>query len=51
LVKVKVKSSKKFKNEFIKEIEDSVREVVEGRAEDFEKLMEKYGVKPKKVRA
>ena len=51
MVKIKVKGSGKFKDEFIREVEESIKDVVEGRVEDFEKLMEKYGVKPKKVKA
>ena len=51
MVKIKVKASERYSDDFVREIEESIRDVVEGRVEDFEKLMEKYGAKPKKVRA
>ena len=48
-IEVKVKASRKYSEEFVRELEKSVKDIVEGRVRSYEELLEEYGVKPKKV--
>mgnify|MGYP000742919593 CR=1 FL=1 len=49
MVRIEVKASKKYRPEFVKSLEESIRDIVEGRVGDFEDLAKRYGVKPRKV--
>ena len=48
-IDVKVRASRKYGEEFVRELEKSVKDIVEGRVRSYEELLEEYGVKPKKV--
>ena len=48
-IDVKVKASRRYSEEFVRELEKSVKDIVEGRVRSYEELLEEYGVKPKKV--
>ena len=40
-----VKASKKYNEEFIKEIGKAVKDIVEGRVKSYEELLEEYSVR------
>ena len=40
-----VKASKKYNEEFIKELGEAVRDIVEGRVKSYEELIEEYSVR------
>ena len=44
-ISIEVKASKKYNEEFIKELGEAVRDIVEGRVKSFEELLEEYGVR------
>ena len=46
--KVRVRASKKFGEEFVRELEGAFEDIVEGRVMGYEEFREKYGVKVKK---
>lgn len=49
-VRVEIKASKRYREDFVKELEEAVRDILEGRLVSMEELYEKYGVKPKAKR-
>ncbi len=44
-ISIEVKASKKYNEEFVKELNKAVKDIVEGRVKSFEELLEEYGVK------
>jgi len=40
-----VKASKKYNEEFIKELREAVKDIVEGRVKTYEELLEEYSVR------
>jgi len=49
MVRIYVKSSKKYSRGFVKALEESARDIVEGRVGDFSDLAREYGVEVKPV--
>lgn len=47
-VRIKVRASKKYNPEFVKDIEESVKDIVEGRVGEYEELAREFHVKVKK---
>lgn len=45
-VGVEVRASKRYREDFVRELEEGIRDILEGRFVDLEGLYEKYGVKP-----
>jgi len=48
-VEIKVKASRKYNEEFVRELEKSVKDIVEGRVRSYEELLEEHSVKLKKT--
>ena len=44
---IEVRASRRYREDFVREIEEGVRDIVEGRVMDLEDLLEKHGVRPK----
>ena len=44
MVRIDVKASRKYGEEFVRELEKSFRDIVEGDVRSFEELLEEYGV-------
>lgn len=42
-IDVKVRASKKYSEGFVKELEKSVKDIIEGKVRSYEELLEKYG--------
>lgn len=45
-VRIRVKASKKYSPEFVKAIEESVKDVIEGRIGEYRELVKEFHVKP-----
>ena len=46
-IAVEVRASKRYREDFVREIEEGVRDIVEGRVYDIEELYKKYDFKPR----
>ena len=50
-IRIEIKASKRYSEEFVRAVEEGVRDILEGRVVPLEELLEKYGVEPKAGKA